>query len=112
MSAPFFPLTVTEGQRFSEELSDGPIFQLLRGRSNEDCIETGNQAKSTSASFIFSSNKWDKLVDNLHTGSVFINTVSYFDPHAPLGQADGFYSREGSYEGIRSLCNIKTSFIN
>lgn len=56
-----------------------------------------NKMRSTSANFVFSNNKWSSLADELNTGSVFVNTVAYFDPRAPLGQAGDFYSREGSF---------------
>ncbi len=110
---PFFPLTVVESENtFNSSLARGPIFQLIKAEDDQHCVALANQNKSSSVCFLFSEHKWQELGDSIETGCVMGNTVAYFDPHVPLGQFGAMFSRDGWKEGVQSLCNIKTSFIN
>jgi succinate-semialdehyde dehydrogenase/glutarate-semialdehyde dehydrogenase len=116
----FYPITVLSEVRpgmiaFDEEIF-GPVFSLVRAKSEEEAIKLANLSKYGLGAAIFSQNieKAEEIANKkLNVGMCYINEFVKSDPRLPFGgiKHSGF-GRELSINGILEFVNVKTTVTN
>ncbi|MDC3246473.1 NAD-dependent succinate-semialdehyde dehydrogenase [Candidatus Marinimicrobia bacterium] len=116
----FYPITVLSEVRpgmiaFDEEIF-GPVFSLVRAKSEEEAIKLANLSKYGLGAAIFTQNieKAEEIANQkLNVGMCYINEFVKSDPRLPFGgiKHSGF-GRELSINGILEFVNVKTTVTN
>ena len=92
----------------------GPIFTIIKVKSNDEAIKIANDSKYGLGGSIWSKDE-DKafnIATQIQTGCIFINGFTRSDPQLPFGgiKKSG-YGKELSKYGIREFVNSKTIVI-
>ncbi|MBI5477058.1 MAG: NAD-dependent succinate-semialdehyde dehydrogenase [Ignavibacteriales bacterium] len=113
----FEPTIITDipkdSPAYTQELF-GPVATLFKVSNIKEAIQLANDSL-----FGLGASAWTKIVsekqqfiDELQTGSVFINGMVASDPRLPFGGIkNSGYGRELSVNGIKEFVNIKTIWI-
>jgi succinate-semialdehyde dehydrogenase / glutarate-semialdehyde dehydrogenase len=110
----FMPTVLTDipanSPAYIEELF-GPVASFFRVPDLDEAIRLANDTTFGLAASAWTNNneERDRLIDEIETGLVFINSMVASDPRLPFGgvKSSG-YGRELSRDGIREFVNIKT----
>lgn len=98
---------------YSEE-TFGPVAVILVVKNDIEAVEIANNTRFGLGASVWTKSlkRAQKFIDELETGSVFVNSMVKSDPRLPIGgtKASG-YGRELSSYGLKEFTNIKTVFV-
>jgi succinate-semialdehyde dehydrogenase/glutarate-semialdehyde dehydrogenase len=114
----FYPPTILSdipknSPAYTQELF-GPVASLFKVRNIDEAIRLANDTPFGLGASAWTKNKNEtqRFIDELETGSVFINGMVASDPRLPFGGVkNSGYGRELSIYGIKEFVNIKTVWI-
>ncbi|HLO86736.1 MAG TPA: NAD-dependent succinate-semialdehyde dehydrogenase [Nostocaceae cyanobacterium] len=114
----FYPPTIIidipVDQPIAQEEFFGPVALLFRVPNLDAAIKLANATPFGLGASAWTTNKQesDRLINEIESGSVFINGMVKSDPRLPFGgiKRSG-YGRELSIQGIHEFVNIKTVWI-
>ena len=90
-----------------------PIFLLMRANTLTDAVDLANSTSYGLGASVFghSRSDVDYCVKNIQAGMVAVNDFgAYYACSLPFGGVKGSgYGRFGGEEGLRGLCNFKSS---
>ena len=119
MEGAFYPITLLSNVEpgmvaFDEEIF-GPVFSVIRAKSENDAIDLANNSPFGLGAAVFTKNilKGEEIAKNkLDAGLCFVNDFVKSDPRLPFGgiKKSG-YGRELSMYGLKEFVNIKTIVI-
>ena len=115
--ANFFGPVVMEVKRdnclFKEE-TFGPLFPLVKVKSEEEAIEIANDTPYGLGAVVVSRDlkNAEEVAEKIKAGMVFVNEVVKSDSRLPSGgiKLSG-YGRECGRQGVKEFTNIKTTYI-
>lgn len=99
---------------YSDEIF-GPVASIIKVRDEAEAVHVANDVE-----FGLGASLWTesletakRLIPQIESGSVFVNSMVKSDPRLPFGgiKKSG-YGRELSHYGIKEFVNIKTVYIN
>jgi succinate-semialdehyde dehydrogenase / glutarate-semialdehyde dehydrogenase len=99
---------------FKEE-TFGPVFPIIKVKSEEEAIRIANQSEFGLGGSIWTQNleKGEALARQIESGAVFVNSMTKSDPRLPFGGIkNSGHGRELSYFGIHEFVNIKTIWLD
>jgi succinate-semialdehyde dehydrogenase/glutarate-semialdehyde dehydrogenase len=115
----FYPPTilsnVQKGMAVYDEETFGPIFALIKAQNDAEAIQLANDTHYGLGASIWttSTERAQKISDQIQAGSIFINEIVKSDPRLPFGGIkESGYGRELSYHGIKEFVNIQTIYSN
>lgn len=115
----FYPPTILADVSFDmpvfNEETFGPVAAVASFQTVNDALRLANHPHFGLGSSLWTKNQKtiDFFVQNLESGSVFINSLVKSDPRLPFGGTKySGYGRELSAEGLYEYTNIKTVWIN
>jgi len=97
-----------------KEETFGPVFALLKAKSEEEAVEMANNTEFGLGSVIVSRNteKAEELGRKIESGSVFINELVRSDFRLPSGgMKNSGFGRELGEFGVHEFANIKTVWV-
>lgn len=114
----FYPPTiltnVTKKMPVYNEETFGPVAVVFVVKNDEEAIQIANDTKYGLGASVWTKNKKraQKFIEELESGSVFVNSIVKSDPRLPFGgiKMSGF-GRELSSYGLKEFVNIKTVLI-
>ena len=98
-----------------EEEIFGPVASILIARDDDHAVTIANNSTFALGCSVWTHNvaRAKKMIPNLDSGSVFVNSIVKSDPRLPFGgEKKSGYGRELSHYGIKEFVNIKTVVIN
>jgi succinate-semialdehyde dehydrogenase/glutarate-semialdehyde dehydrogenase len=105
---------VTAKTRAYHEELFGPVATVIRATDEDEAIHIANDTRFGLGSSIWSGDSVhaEKIAQQVHAGSSFINGMVRSDPRLPFGgiKSSGF-GRELSSHGIREFVNVKSVWI-
>ncbi len=105
---------IPPGSPAQKEEFFGPVALLFRVADLEEAIKLANDTSFGLGASAWTNNseERDRLIDELESGAVFINTMVKSDPRMPFGgiKKSG-YGRELGSQGIHEFVNIKTVWV-
>ena len=108
-------VSVDESNSLVKEEVFGPVFSLLRSKSDEEAIRIANNTVYGLGSTIVARDieRAERVGQQIETGAFFVNELMRTDSRVPSGgvKQSGF-GRECSTLGIREFTNIKTFWIS
>ncbi|EKE14856.1 MAG: hypothetical protein ACD_12C00266G0008 [uncultured bacterium] len=106
---------VTKKMPIYFEETFGPVAAVFIVKDDEEAIKIANDTKYGLGASVWTKNKEraNKFIEELESGSVFINSIVKSDPRLPFGgiKMSG-YGRELSSYGLKEFVNIKTVFVS
>ena len=115
----YYPITILENVKpgftaFNNEIF-GPVFSVVKAKSESDAIDLANKTQFGLGAAIFTQDiiKGEKIAkSDLNVGACFVNDFVKSDPRLPFGGVkDSGYGRELSSYGMLEFANIKTIVI-
>lgn len=109
--APVVLENMQPGMAAFDEETFGPIFAVSRVKNAKEAIALANRHRYGLAGSLWTQDliKAEDLAASIHSGSIFINSISYSDPALPFGGrgASGF-GRELAEAGLTSFAHCKS----
>ena len=106
---------ILPGMPAYEEEIFGPVASILIARDDDHAVTIANNSTFALGCSVWTHNvaRAKKMIPNLDSGSVFVNSIVKSDPRLPFGgEKKSGYGRELSHYGIKEFVNIKTVVIN
>lgn len=105
---------VTDDMRIAKEEIFGPVQQFLRFKTLDEVIKRANTTHYGLAAAVFTKDidKAITIANSIQAGTVWVNAYHAGSAGAPFGGfKESGIGREGSEEGVREYCEIKTVVI-
>jgi len=101
---------VDPGSALAQDEIFGPVLALIPFDSDDEAITIANNSRYGLAGYIFtpSIDRAMRAVRDIEAGTLAVNSLNYLPVNLPFGgvKASG-YGREGGYEGIAEMCQLK-----
>ena len=108
---PTILINVTNNMPVYHEETFGPVAVVFVVKDDSEAIKIANDTKFGLGSSVWTKSKKrsERFIEELESGSVFINSIVKSDPRLPFGgiKMSG-YGRELSSYGLKEFVNIKT----
>jgi len=107
-------LETSENNPVFDEETFGPIFNLIKFKTEEDALRIANKTKYGLGGAIFTRDeeRAQELGRDLEVGALFINNMVDWNASTPEGGVKmSGYGREGGKQGAHEFVNVKTVWI-
>lgn len=93
----------------------GPVASILTFENEEEALQKANNSKYGLGAGVWTKSlaRAHRMVSQIHSGIVWVNTYRAVSPMAPIGGFhDSGYGREGGIDAINEYTDVKTVWIN
>lgn len=102
---------IDPASRLAQEELFGPVLAVIPFDSDSDGIEIANNSRYGLAAYVFtkSLDRAFRAARDISAGTISVNSLNYLPCNLPFGgfKSSGF-GREGGYEGIAEMTQVKT----